>query len=355
MAWTIFLFLFGSCVAFMIIVGDTFGRVLLHYVIQPLHLPSVLARRQIMILFPALTIMLPLSLQRSMGSLATASTVAVGVMMCTTVIIIVKCVMAAASGLDGDGEPFMEAVSLFEFDMRTFAAMPVMIFAYHCHVQAVPIYFELTDNPSLCSCFRRRPQRQSVSGNSNLAIDAVEDDLPDDIITTIARKLKGMYEVLLAAYGECTVMYLATGVAGYLLFPRTASSNILNNFAASDTLMQGVRFLVGWAVVLHYPINQHVARSALYDLICRCASDSCCAVLGPSASPCCGLVPCFHVARFKARNHVGRGSVMWPMGASPLSRGTGTLMWRRSRRMFRTDTWQRSLSSSSSPPPPPPV
>jgi solute carrier family 38 (sodium-coupled neutral amino acid transporter), member 7/8 len=290
MAWTIFLFLFGSCVAFMIIVGDTFGRVLLHYVIQPFRLPIVLARRQIMILFPALTIMLPLSLQRSMGSLATASTVAVGVMMFTTVIVIVKCVMAAASGLDGDGEPFMEAVSLFRFDLRTFASMPIMIFAYHCHVQAVPIYFELTDNPSLCSCLHRRPRQPSVSASTSLATDAVEDDLPDDIIKTISRKLKGMYEVLLAAYGECTVMYLATGVAGYLLFPRTASSNILNNFAASDTLMQGVRFLVGWAVVLHYPINQHVARSALYDLICRCAHDSC-AVLGSSASPCCGLLP----------------------------------------------------------------
>ena len=84
MAWTIFLFLFGSCVAFMIIVGDTFGMVLRHFVIEPFDLPPVLAARQIMIVVPALTIMLPLSLQRSMGSLATASTLAVFVMMATT-------------------------------------------------------------------------------------------------------------------------------------------------------------------------------------------------------------------------------------------------------------------------------
>jgi hypothetical protein len=30
-----------------------------------------------------------------------------------------------------------------------------------------------------------------------------------------------------------------------------------------------MKFLVGFAVLLHYPINQHVARSALYDLICH--------------------------------------------------------------------------------------
>lgn len=35
------------------------------------------------------------------------------------------------------------------------------------------------------------------------------------------------------------------------------------------SLVQVMRFLVGFAVLLHYPINQHVARSALYDLICH--------------------------------------------------------------------------------------
>ena len=32
--------------------------------------------------------------------------------------------------------------------------------------------------------------------------------------------------------------YLAVGISGYLAFPRTVSSNALNNFADSDILMQ---------------------------------------------------------------------------------------------------------------------
>ena len=288
MAWTIFLFLFGSCVAFMIIVGDTFGMVLLHYVIQPLHLPRWLAARQIMILLPALTIMLPLSLQRSLGALASASTVAVAVMMFTTVIVAVKAALAAAAGVDGDGEAFLEGVSLFKFDSRTFAAMPVMIFAYHCHVQAVPIYFELTDRPRLFNFRARRRRRPppppaAAEEGSALAARDVDDHTEATaagVARSVATKLRGMYRVLMAAYAECTVMYVATGVAGYLLFPRTAASNILNNFAATDSLMQGIRFLVGWAVVLHYPINQHVARTALYDLVCKCAFLASCLQFG---------------------------------------------------------------------------
>jgi solute carrier family 38 (sodium-coupled neutral amino acid transporter), member 7/8 len=280
MAWTIFLFLFGGCVAFMIIVGDTFGSVLRQYVINPLKLPPILAARQVMILIPAFAIMLPLSLQRSLGSLATASTVAVGVMMFTTVVIIGKCVYSMYTGIDGDGRPFLAGVSMFKFDIATFAAMPVMIFAYHCHVQAVPIYFELVDNPKLFERSQRCPapgtMGQSGENANSIASTSsavVATELPDSIVNVIARKLHGMYAVLAAAYAECTVMYLATGVAGYLLFPHTADSNILNNFSPEDTLMQIMRFLVGCAVVLHYPINQHIARSALYDLICRCGNS----------------------------------------------------------------------------------
>lgn len=33
--------------------------------------------------------------------------------------------------------------------------------------------------------------------------------------------------------------------------------------------MQATRFIVGWAVLFHYPINQHVARTAMHDLLCK--------------------------------------------------------------------------------------
>jgi solute carrier family 38 (sodium-coupled neutral amino acid transporter), member 7/8 len=297
MAWTIFLFLFGSCVAFMIIVGDTFGMVLRHFVIEPLQLPVLLAARQFMIIIPGLTIMLPLSLQRSMGSLATASTLAVGVMVLTTVVIFAKAAAAFASGTDDEGADILSHVALYKLDVHTFAAMPIVIFAYHCHIQSVPIYFELTDRPSLLHWLKPPPPTSAETMPADVAATPAAALPPpgaphghptgaangadglyayDSVADVVAHKLKGMYAVLATAYAECTVLYLATGVAGYVLFPWTTSSNILNNFAKDDLLMQAMRFAVGWAVVLHYPINQHVARSALYDLVCRCAPVNAC-------------------------------------------------------------------------------
>jgi hypothetical protein len=84
MSWTIFTFIFGSCVAYIIIVGDTFSAVMRDYVVEPLGWPTALASRQAAILAPAFAVMLPISLQRSMVALAPASTLALAVMMFTT-------------------------------------------------------------------------------------------------------------------------------------------------------------------------------------------------------------------------------------------------------------------------------
>ena len=43
----------------------------------------------------------------------------------------------------------LHRVVLFNFSISAIPAIPIMVFAYHCHVQAVPIYYELTDDPKL--------------------------------------------------------------------------------------------------------------------------------------------------------------------------------------------------------------
>ena len=52
------------------------------------------------------------------------------------------------------------------------------------------------------------------------------------------RKMIGMMSVILAGILLIMLGYLAVGVSGYLAFPRTVSSNALNNFADDDILMQ---------------------------------------------------------------------------------------------------------------------
>lgn len=48
----------------------------------------------------------------------------------------------------------------------------------------------------------------------------------------------GMMSVIIAAILLIIVGYSAVGFSGYLAFPRTVSSNALNNFSDRDVLMQ---------------------------------------------------------------------------------------------------------------------
>lgn len=163
-------------------------------------------------------------------------------------------------------------IALFHFDMAAVGAIPVMVFAYHCHVQSVPIYYELTFDPVLFDCAkmrraakeRMRQQQQeraavqSTAGSETPRTEAAAESaalLPhhngsstaaDGAVTApihrtpteVRRKLLGMARVLAAAYAECTVLYLSTGIAGCILFPKDAQSNILKNFPPNDHLMQ---------------------------------------------------------------------------------------------------------------------
>ena len=51
------------------------------------------------------------------------------------------------------------------------------------------------------------------------------------------RKLIGMLGVILSAIALIMVGYLAVGLAGYLAFPTSINSNVLNSFAPKDKLM----------------------------------------------------------------------------------------------------------------------
>ena len=240
---------------------------------------------------------------------------------------------STALAIDG-AHSMLERLQLFEFDSASVAAIPIMVFAYACHVPSVPVFYELTADPSLfgCSKWRRaaehppiqqspQPLQQphllhnSEMGTSNSASAVSQEPLTADqplgeshvarrqsnptspllsrrmheghaqehdgasgLQHALRRKLAGMSRVCVAAYAECSLLYVCAGLAGYLLFPNTAEANILNNFSNKDPLMQLMRVCIGVAVLLHYPINSHLARSALYDLLCRA----------------CGVAPCMH-------------------------------------------------------------
>lgn len=71
---------------------------------------------------------------------------------------------------------------------------------------------------------------------------------------------------MLTAFVEMSILYNLVGVMGYLLFGDKVKSNIITNFPQDDMVIQITRGAIGVAVIFHYPINIHVARSAFDSL-----------------------------------------------------------------------------------------
>ena len=228
------------------IAGDATHAMLQRFLFPRLQLPLWATDRWVSVLLPAFLIILPLSMLRNIGALAPTSGLAVAAMTFTAATITFKMIMALARGTTSAGQPIMQDVVQWRLSASMLNAIPIMVFAYQCHVQAVSIYAELTSSPSLLPCLSR-------SGHPSLM-----------------KKCRGMTHVAAVAFLECSVLYIITGASGYIQFPGKTLSNILSNYDIQDDLMQAARILVGAAAMLHYPVDLHPARTALYDLACKC-------------------------------------------------------------------------------------
>ena len=185
---TLIVYIFGSCVAYTIIVADSFSAV----IVGAAGAESLLASRDGVILVVAACVLLPLSLLRRTAGLAPASTLAVVARLYTTGAVVVKGCLQISQGVDGDGSggggggsaggggdsgpaaapssspDFLTTMSggggvsggggggadwksgtftlggrvfdLWRFDEGTVLALPILVFAFQCHIQAVTAY-----------------------------------------------------------------------------------------------------------------------------------------------------------------------------------------------------------------------
>lgn len=117
----------------------------------------------------------------------------------------------------------------FTFNSKTAYALPILIFAFVCHPEVLPIYSELKS--------RSRRKMQNVS---NMSITAM------------------------------LVMYLLSGLFGYLTFYGEVEDELLHTFTKVykfDTLMLCVRLAVLTAVTLTVPIVLFPIRSSITTLL----------------------------------------------------------------------------------------
>lgn len=236
----VILYLFGSCVGYLIILYDMvqpvadfiFPKDIAFYdvVIKE----NALSSRGILIGIFTFPIVLPLCLLRTISALKFSSALAVFAVVYMSCLVSVKAaIQIHNTGTGPDVQWFFnDAVGLA-------TAIPLLCFAFQCQVNVPPIYAEMKK----------------------------------EIRTT-----EKFNKVAMGAYAICFCLYVPCGIGGYLFFGAFTPSDILKSndlkpgqlpdgFDKDDVAVLIGRLCIMCAVMCCYPLNHYPARPALYSLI----------------------------------------------------------------------------------------
>lgn len=212
--FSVILTTFGACTGFLIIIAD---------ILPPLvklvfsETEWVYSRIFVTIVVSVIGI-LPLSSFKQFNSLRFSSTLAIISVSFTVFVIIFR-----SSQILPLSPENRENIHLFNLGLGIFSALPLIAFAFGCHMQIIPIFAELKDNhiPS-------RPNWVIISTNL-----------------------------------VCLVLYSLTGCFGYLQFPLSEQGNVLKNYGDDDALVNVARAVLCLVIVCHYPPSNYCCRAAL--------------------------------------------------------------------------------------------
>lgn len=234
---TLVVYLFGSCVAYMIIIGDSYTKAVA--ALAGGSDGAWWASRRFAIAVVATFFVTPLSLLREMSRLAPASAVALVSLAYTA-----SAIMCKGFAKVDDGAP--KAVA-FKLDADSVSAVPIIVFAFQCHIQVLTIFSELSAHTS------------DADENAE-SLDAVDDELVE------RKRVQRMHTVIALAVGACFVGYLLVGEFAYASHPNV-SSNVLDSYDKGDAAMVVATIFMGFSAIASFPVNHHAARAALDDLL----------------------------------------------------------------------------------------
>ena len=121
------------------------------------------------------------------------------------------------------------------------SAIPSLLFAYQCHVSAVPVYASM----------------RQKSANSWLTGEFLR------LLRTIDLKL---FLVVTISLILCCIVYTLTGTFGYLTFGADVNNDILVSYSATDPLVIAARVLMAVAMITSYPILHFCGRAAFFSI-----------------------------------------------------------------------------------------
>ncbi|KDN53558.1 hypothetical protein K437DRAFT_241754 [Tilletiaria anomala UBC 951] len=210
-----FAFAFGGMCAFCVVIGDTIPHVIAS--VFPSLEGSFLANRQFVITACTLGISYPLSLYRNIESLSKASAFALVSMVLIILTVIIR---GPAMPAELTGDPSLRFTIVFP--SKIIRSIAVISFAFVCHHNSLLIYGSLKE-PSM------------------------------DKFGKVTH-----YSTLIAGVAATSM-----SIAGYWSFEDKTLANILNNFPASDTMVNFARFCFGANMLTTFPLECLVCREVL--------------------------------------------------------------------------------------------
>ncbi|MCJ8738046.1 hypothetical protein PDJAM_G00031170 [Pangasius djambal] len=215
---------FGTCIAFLIIIGDQLDKLINAMAHESDSAVSShwYTDRKFTITVTSVLIILPLSIPKEIGFQKYASTFSVVGTWYVTAIIIIKYVWP-----DPEISPGIIPTSPASWT-AVFNAMPTICFGFQCHVSSVPVFNSMR--------------------NATLR--------PWGGVVTLSMII-------------CLVVYTGTGVCGFLSFGSTVSQDVLMSYPSKDIAVAIARAFIIISVVTSYPILHFCGRAVLEGLWLR--------------------------------------------------------------------------------------
>ncbi|XP_069757050.1 sodium-coupled neutral amino acid transporter 7 isoform X2 [Narcine bancroftii] len=216
------IYTFGTCTAFLIIVGDQLDKILeglLHTAEVDDHWYS---DRKFTISVLSVLVILPLSIPKEIGFQKYASTLSVLGTCYITVIVIIKYIWPDEDIIIGDIPTRPSSW------MAVFNAIPTICFGFQCHVSSVPVFTSM-----------ERPTVQRWGW------------------------------VVTAAVVVCLFVYMGTGVFGFLTFGSSVNVDVLLSYPSNDIAMAIARGSIVLCVLTSYPILHFCGRAVIEGLWLR--------------------------------------------------------------------------------------
>eukprot|EP00878_Enallax_costatus_P031957 GHUV01035035.1.p1 GENE.GHUV01035035.1~~GHUV01035035.1.p1 ORF type:complete len:465 (+),score=99.11 GHUV01035035.1:975-2369(+) len=236
-------YLWGSSLAYLVVVADTFTS------ISTMHLgPDVWCSHRMWLLLAVGLLLLPMCFPRHLSALEYLSGLAVLGFIYTSIAVSFRGIQAVKSRPD----PWSE-ITLFNVDVNALYAISIVVFGFNCHANVVSVFYELEHYP--------HPLLPGLPA-SPVAYHSMGPLAPKPY----TYKLIGMLGAIITYMTIILLGYTAVGITGYLAYPTSVSSNILNTFSASDVLIQVARAAIGGVCIVSFPLNHHPARKAWEDL-----------------------------------------------------------------------------------------